>query len=132
MKNTEKTTVMVVDDDVDFLDEIAIALYAREYDVISVTNGKDAISNAREKDIDIILLDIRLKDISGFQVGNKLTTSEVTKNIPILAITGIFLREEDKKVMEACGIQKLLEKPVDPEELIREMDDVLKKENRLV
>lgn len=124
----KETTIMVVDDDIDFLDEIAITLYAREYDVISVTNGEDALHNANKKDVDLILLDIRLDDINGFQVANKLTNSEITENIPIIAMTGIFLRPEDKEIMDACGIKKLLEKPIDPEELIEVLDNTLSEE----
>ena len=121
----QKKKVMIVDDDLEFLDEMTVLLYLEDYDVISVTNGNDALATAEKTLPDIILTDIKMRDMSGLKVAHILSNSDKTRNIPIVAITGIFTGDKDEKKMRDSGIRKRLIKPIDPGTVKEEIENTL-------
>ncbi len=107
-------TILAVDDTPSNLD-ILIELL-EEYDVIDATSGKDALEIANEEKIDLILLDIMMPDIDGFEVCKRLKSNEKTKDIPIIFITGKSDQKSIQKVYE-CGDSDYVIKPFLPSEL---------------
>lgn len=97
--NSDRETILVVDDtemNIDFL----LSFLSEEYDVSVATNGWDGIDLACSIAPDIILLDIVLPDIDGFQVCSCLKDDEKTSSIPIIFVTSL-----EKEVDEARGLE---------------------------
>lgn len=107
-------TILAVDDTPSNLDILIDLL--EEYDVIDATNGEDALDIANEEDIDLILLDIMMPDMDGFEVCKQLKANEKTKDIPIIFITGQSDEESIQKAYEYGG-SDYVTKPFLPLEL---------------
>lgn len=110
--------VMVVDDDKDFLDEIREVLADNGYRTIMISNGAAALRSARKHKPDVILLDIVMSKMNGFQVADELNKLPDTARIPVIAITGWMVRDEHHRIMDMLGIKEVLVKPLDPPDVI--------------
>lgn len=112
MKNN---TILVVDDTVGNLDILSDLLC--DYDVVVATNGIDALEICEEEEIDLILLDIMMPQMSGIEVCQILKSKEDTKEIPILFITAKTDEASIQEAYEAGGIDYVT-KPFRPVELL--------------
>ena len=98
------------------------------YNLLEAGNGLQGISLAESNDIDLVLLDINLPDIDGYEVAHRLRTSSKTRlaQIPIIAVTANAMKGDDRKVLEA-GCTKYMAKPINIQELMDTVDDLLGK-----
>ena len=99
MDNTLKNSVLIVDDD-KFNLEFLSSLLGQEYSVHMTKSGHTALDMAMEFIPDLILLDIIMPDIDGFNVLSMLKKSEKTKNIPVIIITGLENIEDEAKGLD--------------------------------
>jgi two-component system, OmpR family, alkaline phosphatase synthesis response regulator PhoP len=83
-----RTKILVVDDEKDITDSLGISLESEGYKVVKANTGHDAIEKARVEIPDLILLDIMLPDMNGYEITNKLRKDPLTKLIPIIMLTG--------------------------------------------
>jgi len=111
----DNKTILLVDDTVTNLD-ILIELLDR-YDVVDATNGKDAIEIVNNEKIDLILLDIMMPDMDGYEVCERLKANNVTKDIPIIFITAKTDEESIEKAYDIGGADYVT-KPFKPKELL--------------
>ena len=119
--------VMVVDDSPDFLKVIQTRLEANNYSVVVVSNAKEVIQTAEREIPDIILLDIVMPDMDGYEICESLKRAEKTKNIPIIILTGKGL--VPKGISERClnlGLECFFLKPVDTKDLLAKIEEILK------
>ena len=105
----EKNSVLIVDDDTASLMELNHILRT-EYKIHVVKDGKTALEKANECLPDIILLDIVMPDMSGFEVLAKLKGSEKTRSIPVIFITGATESHDEIKGL-AAGAVDYIRKP---------------------
>jgi CheY-like chemotaxis protein len=88
--------VLVVDDNVKALELVAAALEAEGYHVLRAYGGAEAIEAARSERPDLVILDLMMPEVSGFEVARALRDSEQTARIPILVLTAKDLTAEDR------------------------------------
>jgi len=112
MKNK---TILVVDDTIANLD-ILVGLLS-DYDVIDTTSGKEALSIVEEEKIDLILLDIMMPEMDGYEVCKKLKSNINTKDIPVVFITA-KTDEESIERAYSIGGSDYVTKPFLPRELL--------------
>ena len=105
-----KNRILVVDDDTSNLMEIASILQP-DYKIYAVKDGISALEKANEVLPDLILLDIIMPDMNGFEVLHELKKSEKTKDIPVIFITGISDSEDEIKGL-AAGAVDYMRKPL--------------------
>jgi len=105
-----KNRILIVDDDTSNLMELASILKS-DYKIYAVKDGESALEKANEVLPDLILLDIIMPDMNGFEVLNELRTSEKTKEIPVIFITGISDSEDEIKGL-AAGAVDYMRKPL--------------------
>jgi len=86
------------------------------YEVMTVDSGLGALELARESPPDLVLLDVRLPDLDGFEVCRKLREEQATSLVPIVMVTSLNATEDRVKALEA-GADDFLSKPVDRLEL---------------
>jgi DNA-binding response OmpR family regulator len=115
-----KQTILVVDDEPHILKTIADLLMSEGFSVLVAVDGKEGLLAAREKQPDLILLDVMMPKLDGFQVLKRLKKDPLTLDIPVIMLT---VRGASKDVQE--GIQfyaeKYITKPFDPERLLHEI-----------
>ena len=89
------------------------------YEVIEANNGTEALRMARTARPSLILLDVNLPDISGYEVCERLKKDPETASIPIIQITGAWLSEDARREGMASGANAYLVEPVDDVTLLR-------------
>jgi two-component system, cell cycle response regulator DivK len=122
--NSERPRVLVVDDYPDAREMYAEYLQFSGFDVIEAGNGMEAIERAADSAPDIILMDLSLPVMDGWEATRRLKADKTTADIPIVALTGHALAgilEGAKK----AGCDAFVTKPCLPEDLVKEIRKVL-------
>ncbi|UCD14910.1 MAG: response regulator [Candidatus Omnitrophota bacterium] len=120
----DRGKILIVDDDQALLTFLSNILRSANYEVISTTRGKEAIDLAKNLKPDLIILDILLPDIMGGEVSQILSQDPSTYKIPIIFLTGLNTKE-DEKIIKKTGNFHLLAKPVTREDLLDAISKVL-------
>ncbi|MDY6933379.1 MAG: response regulator [Spirochaetota bacterium] len=123
---TNLPSVLLVDDDESDIKLFMHYLSDEAYQLEMVKNGEDAISLAQHKEIDLILLDMLLPGMDGFEVCKRLKEMKETRNIQIIAVTSLCDIESKIKGIE-LGADDFLVKPVDRQELMARINALIKK-----
>jgi two-component system cell cycle response regulator DivK len=110
--------ILYVEDNPDNMRLVHRALVARGYEVHGAVNGLDGVSMAEDLRPDVILLDINLPDIDGYEVARRLRSSNVSgmRYTPIIAITANALKGDAEKAL-AAGCDVYMAKPINVREL---------------
>lgn len=119
--SNETKTVLLVEDNEDNRFIYATALRYAGYEVIEAVSGKQGIEQAREHLPHLILMDISIPDIDGWEATIVLKADPLTRHIPVIAVTAHVLPGDERRSMEA-GCDGYLAKPVSPAVLIAEVD----------
>lgn len=114
-------TVLLVEDNEDNRFIYATALRYSGYEVIEAVSGRQGIDEARNRRPDLILMDISIPDVDGWEATIVLKADPLTRAIPIIAVTAHVLPGDERRSMEA-GCDGYLAKPVAPATLIAEVD----------
>lgn len=112
----EKPTILVVEDDVDVADMLNAYFRVQGYEVLTVNWGEDAVQTARTAHPDLVILDIRLPDIDGYEVARRLRSNRRTDEIPIIFLTEKRDRGDRLQGLE-LGADDYITKPFDIQEL---------------
>ena len=108
--------ILIVDDDVDTLRLVGIMLQRQGYQIIAATNGQQGLSKALEERPDLILLDVMMPDMDGYEVTRQLRQAPPTAQTPILMFTAKS-QLDDKVAGFEVGVDDYLTKPTHPAEL---------------
>ena len=121
-----KTTVLVVEDELDILQLITHNLKSADFDVLSAQDGYEALSVAKNHLPQLIILDLMIPGLDGFEVCKELKRSPVTKDIPVLMLTARS-EEVDRIVGLELGADDYVVKPFSPRELILRVRAILRR-----
>ncbi len=117
-------TVMHVEDNPANRMIVRDLLHFRGYRVVEVMDGGEALAAAERERPDIILMDVQLPRISGFDAARQIKAREDLRHIPIVAVTSFALSGDDQKAI-AAGCDAYVAKPYRPRELLRVIEDLL-------
>ena len=139
MENRKKTILVVDDTEINI--DILVELLGDDYDILVALSGERAIKIATKKEIDLILLDIMMPDMDGYETCEVLKASEDTKGIPIIFITAKSEEDSINRAYEVGGadyvtkpfkikeLQARVNTQLDMQQLISELE-VLKEKLR--
>lgn len=108
--------ILIVDDDLDTLRLVGLMLQRQGYQISAATNGEQGITKAIEENPDLVLLDVMMPDMDGYEVTRRLRRNPTTKSIPILMFTA-KTQLDDKVTGFEVGVDDYLTKPTHPSEL---------------
>ena len=111
-RQDEKQRVLVVDDLPENIQILMDFLKPRGYEVISASNGEEALQEGATQPPDVILLDLMMPKMDGFEVCRHLKEAVSTRHIPVIIVTGLAQREANVRALEA-GADDFLVKPFD-------------------
>ena len=103
--------VLVVDDVPANVKLLEARLSAEYFDVVTATNGKEALAICERAECDLVLLDVMMPDMDGFEVCRRLKTSPATHHIPIVMVTALDQPSDKVRGLEA-GADDFLTKPI--------------------
>ncbi|MFZ0034738.1 MAG: response regulator [Sedimentisphaerales bacterium] len=121
----KKVLILIVDDEEDVLKMLGKRLTIEGYSVITATNGADAITLAKSQRPDIIVLDIIMPEMEGDEVAAELKEHPLTRNIPVIFLTALRSKAEEKESGSIVGNNITLSKPLDPEILLDKIKKLL-------
>lgn len=125
----QRRLILLVEDDADLRTYLTEALQAH-YDVVSVDNGRQACQTARDRVPDLIVSDIMMSGMDGFQLIEQLKEDRLTSHIPLILLTAKDT-EYDRLKGYALGVDSYLTKPVSTRLLYQRIDNVLEKRKRI-
>ena len=112
--------ILVVDDELDILKVVTFRVKKLGHEVVTATNGQEALDLAHKERPDLILLDIRLPVMDGYEVCRRIKIDEELKHIPIVFLTASSAAKIADKTKEFKADDYLI-KPFDPEELLKKI-----------
>jgi CheY-like chemotaxis protein/MinD-like ATPase involved in chromosome partitioning or flagellar assembly len=108
--------ILIVDDDLDTLRLVGLMLQRQGYDIVAATHGEQGLAKAFEESPDLILLDVMMPDMDGYEVTRRLRKNPATAKTPILMFTA-KTQLDDKVTGFEVGADDYLTKPTHPSEL---------------
>ncbi len=112
-----KKKVLVIDDENDILLIIKSALHEEGYDVATANNGYDGLALAEDASPDLIILDIMMPEMDGFEVLQQLKENEKTAQIPVVILTGMSSKDKIREALNK-GIDYYIVKPFEYQDLV--------------
>lgn len=116
--------ILVVDDEVYIAHILEFSLGMEGYEVITAICGNEALAKADEQHPDLIVLDIMMPEIDGYEVCRRLRADERFSDIPVILLTAKHSTEDKQKGMEV-GASAYMTKPFRPAELIEKIRELL-------
>ena len=116
--------ILIADDDPDIVDLLETYFKGKEYDVVIVTNGKDALKKAENEKFDIILLDVMMPYIDGYHVAYEISSKQENSPPKIVIMTSRDVASE-KGIALLSGAAEVVQKPFSLEELQSKIDSAL-------
>ena len=119
-----KGKILVVDDEINITQILEFSIGAEGYEVITAANGEEAIDKARREQPDLIILDIMMPKIDGYEACRILKANPLTKGIPVVLLTAKG-RDIDKRLGYEVGATDYIIKPFSPNKLVDRIHQLL-------
>lgn len=116
--------ILIIEDESDQIMMMRTRLESNGFEIISSPNGDDGIKKARSERPDLILLDLVMPKIDGYEVCRRLKSSPETKDIPVIIITAVMRRDIEKLCTDVCA-DGLVKKPYDPLEFLQLIQELI-------
>lgn len=123
-----KAKILYIEDNADNMTLVRRVLEIEGYEVISAETGREGLTKALELRPDIIITDINLPDIDGYEITDTLKKDRITAHIPIIAMTANVMKKDRESVFEA-GCDGYISKPIDIDELPGQVENFLRGKN---
>jgi DNA-binding response OmpR family regulator len=127
----KRARILLVDDDIDFVEATKTILETKLYEVIVAHEGDEGLRKAREENPDLILLDVIMPVEDGFTAAEQLKKDPQLSKIPVLMLTAFATMGGETSIPVSRGFtletEDYIDKPVSPEELLARVEKHLKK-----
>jgi DNA-binding response OmpR family regulator len=121
----KKEKILIVEDEAFLLDMYKIKFKQEGFEVISAVDGNEAIKTAKTEEPDIVLLDILIPEIDGFEVLKELKEDPATKSIPVLIFSNFSQKEEIEKGLSLGAVDFFVKTNYTPAQVLEKIKDIL-------
>jgi DNA-binding response OmpR family regulator len=118
----QPSSVLVVEDDPEINALVGAYTEMCGFEYRPALDGTSALREARERRPDMVILDLMLPDVDGFEVCRRLRKEKSTSEVPIIILSALS-DEKDKKKGRECGANEYLTKPFDPDHLMNTLSE---------
>src|SRR4030042_2609752 len=122
---TTKPRILCVDDEPNVLKFLEAVLVPNGYEVVKAEDGEEALEKLKGERIDLVLSDVTMPKLDGFEVCRRIKADDRYRNIPVVIITGLAAKQDQIKGIEA-GAEDFISKPIDPAEVLARIKMLLK------
>jgi DNA-binding response OmpR family regulator len=127
MANT-RGPILVVEDIPNVLELLEVTLRFQGYEVISATNGEEALKVLEKETPALIITDILMPKLDGFALVQKLRANPKTLTIPVIFLSATYVTPEDRTFAMSLGASRFIEKPIDTEEFLLTIAELMSQE----
>jgi two-component system, OmpR family, response regulator VicR len=117
--------ILCIEDEQEMIDLIRLILNRRGFEVKGANGGKQGLEIIRQEHPDLILLDLMMPDMDGWEVYQQMKADETTKNIPVIVVTAKAQSIDKVLGLHIAKVDDYLAKPFSPQELLNSVDTVL-------
>ena len=122
---TEQGYLLVVDDIPDILRLLDATLKFKGYRVVTARDGEEALEAIQKEHPALVIADILMPKIDGFNLVHRIRLNPKTRDIPVVFLSATYISPEDKEFAIAIGVTRFIEKPVNLEEFLPMIEDIL-------
>jgi CheY-like chemotaxis protein len=116
--------VVAIDDNYDHLSLLEAAFTRADWTFEMATNGPDGLNRVAWSQPDLIVLDLRMSPMDGYEVLSELKANPETRDIPVVILTAILMDFQTRKALDA-GAEAILAKPFSPSQLVSDLSEFL-------
>ena len=120
--------ILIAEDEQDIRELVKFTLSFAGHEIIATSNGEEAYQKALETLPDLILMDVRMPRMTGYEACEKLKANDTTKNIPVVFLSAKG-QESEVNTGIAAGAEEYILKPFSPDQLTERIREVLEKQN---
>lgn len=118
------TTIMIVDDYIPSHRLMSFVLNQYGYTVVTALDGEQALNRLATVQVDLVVTDLKMPRMDGIELARAIRADERYADLPIIMVTG-SVKEQDEVKATGVGVNAFLTKPVDSDDLVREVDRLL-------
>jgi DNA-binding response OmpR family regulator len=127
MAKTDVMRVICVEDEAEMIDLIRLILSRKGFEVIGANGGKQGLEMIREQKPDLVLLDLMMPDMDGWEVYQQVKADEATRDIPVIVVTAKAQSIDKVLGLHIAKVDDYISKPFSPQELLDSVEQVLTK-----
>ena len=125
MDNTTVKQIVCIEDEPEMIELIQLILNRRGFEVLGAPGGKEGIKLVREKIPNLVLLDLMMPDMDGWEVYQQMKSEESTRNIPVIIVTAKAQNIDKVLGLHIAKVDDYIAKPFGPQELIDSVEKIL-------
>jgi len=125
--STNLKCILCVEDEPEMIDLIRLILGRRGFEVIGATGGVEGLKMVREHQPDLVLLDLMMPDMDGWEVYQQIKADEKTKGIPVIVVTAKAQSIDKVLGLHIAKVDDYIAKPFSPQDLLNSVEKVLQK-----
>ena len=122
--------IVYVEDELEMIDLVKLILSRKGYDVIGAAGGREGLDTIREVIPDLVLLDLMMPDIEGWDVYQQIRADEKTKHIPVIVVTAKAQNIDKVLGLHIAKVNDYISKPFSPQDLVASVEKVLEAEQQ--
>ncbi|MEZ0396906.1 MAG: response regulator [Anaerolineales bacterium] len=119
--------ILCIEDETEMIDLIRLILGRRGYEVLGANGGREGIEMVRSEKPDLVLLDLMMPDMDGWEVYQQMKTDESTRDIPVIVVTAKAQSIDRVLGLHIAKVDDYIAKPFNPQELLASIETVLKR-----
>jgi DNA-binding response OmpR family regulator len=116
--------ILCIEDEPEMIDLIRLILGRRGFDVIGAAGGKEGLEKVRQEPPDLILLDLMMPDMDGWEVYQQIKADDNTKEIPVIVVTAKAQSIDKVLGLHIAKVDDYIAKPFSPQDLLNSVDKV--------
>ena len=119
-----------IEDEAEMIDLVRLILGRRGYTVMGAIGGREGLDLIRKEKPDLVLLDLMMPDMDGWDVYHQIKSEEIIRDIPVIVITAKALNIDKVLGLRIAKVEDYIAKPFSPQELLDRVDQVLSKQGK--
>ena len=128
--NKPSKRLAYIEDEEEMIDLVRLILGRHGYTVLGATGGRDGLNLVRKEHPDLVLLDLMMPDMDGWDVYHQIRSDELTRDIPVIVITAKAQNIDKILGLRIAKVEDYISKPFSPQELLDRVEQVLSKQGK--
>jgi two-component system, OmpR family, response regulator VicR len=125
MNNISVKHIVCIEDEPEMIDLIQLILNRRGFKVTGAAGGKEGLQTVRDTHPDLVLLDLMMPDMDGWEVYQQMKADEATRNIPVIIVTAKAQNIDKVLGLHIAKVDDYIAKPFGPQELVDSVEKIL-------
>lgn len=125
MAEEKKKVVVCIEDEPEMIDLVKLILGRKGFELIGAVGGREGLETVRRRKPDLVLLDLMMPDMDGWEVYQQMKTDDELKNIPVIVVTAKAQSIDKVLGLHIAKVDDYITKPFGPQELLQSVNKVL-------